>query len=601
MKRLRERLRALGQKEARPGQVIAALAVTAGLVIGVQALLPDPTDDHVPLAAALEAAVTGEADEVVYDEDAGTITVTSDGEQVTAGVPVRNADPIIQRLLDTDTPLEIRAAQPPSYLGSLILAVAPMLLLGAAALIYLKNRQSGGPVTDAERPDIRLDAVIGIEEAKTEATEIVNYLADPTAYDRVGARPPVGILLTGPPGVGKTMLAKAIAGDAGVPFFKMSGSDFVEMFAGLGSRRVRSLFTAARTAATQSGGAIVFIDELDAVGRKRSEHAGSGGHREAEQTLNALLVELDGFTGRTDVIILAATNRPDVLDPALTRPGRFDRTIALGLPDLHARTRLLDHLLDQVPVPVRVDTAAHARRMTGASGADLTNLINQAKIEAARTNAAVLLDTHVDAAWDRLKIGTPRPDAVIDPADRETTVIHEAGHAVAGLLLPDAPDPTRVSALPHGSGVGGVTITDGTDRAMLTRDQADARLTVLMAGRAAEQVLLGPGATSNGAAGDIASATDLARAMITQWGWGTFGTVRLDGLGPDGTLAADVADGIATMLDNALERAQTLLTDNRAFLDEVAATLDQLDTLTGADLTALRNATDASDAVPAAP
>ncbi|AXV09899.1 Cell division protein FtsH (plasmid) [Euzebya pacifica] len=601
MKRLRERLRTPRQPEARAGHLAVGFALFVSVVFAVQTFASDPTADHVPIAEVLAAAEDAGADLVVYDENAGTITVTSDGQETTAGVPVRNADPILQHLLDAKAPLEIRAAQPPSYLGSLILAVAPMLLLGAALLLYLRNRQGGGPVNDAERPDVRLDDVIGIDEAKAEATEIVGYLADPSAYDRVGARPPVGVLLTGPPGVGKTMLAKAIAGDAGVPFFKISGSDFVEMFAGLGSRRVRSLFTAARKAAQSAGGAIVFIDELDAVGRRRSEHAGSGGHREAEQTLNALLVELDGFTGRDGVIILAATNRPDVLDPALTRPGRFDRTITLGLPDLHARTRLLDHLLDQAPVPTQVDTAGHARRMTGSSGAALTNLINQAKIEAARTGYGIITDRHVDAAWDRLQIGTPRPDAVIDPSDRQTTVIHEAGHAVAGLLLPDAPAPTRVSALPHGSGVGGVTITDGTDRQMLTHDQALARLTVLMAGRAAEQLVLGPGATSNGAAGDIASATDLARAMITQWGWGTFGTVHLDGLGPDGTLAADVADGVATMLDAALQRAKDLLAHNRPFLDEVADTLDQFDTLTGQDLTALRNATDGTDVVPAVP
>lgn len=586
----------LAQREIPNWAAALLLATIVAAVVGWTLLRPDPTAGHVPLPEVLQAVTDGTP--VTYDEPTGTITATlDDGTQIAASVPARSADPILERLLDAGAALDVDPVQPPGTASNLLVAGAPMLLLFTAAGLYLYTKSSGNKVIASQRPTVRLADVIGADEAVEEAGEIVAFLRDSGRFDAVGAKPPTGVLLVGPPGVGKTLLAKAIAGETQTPFFQISGSDFVEMIAGLGARRVRNLIAAARKAAKDSGGAIVFIDELDAVGRRRGQQIVGGGDREAEQTLNALLVALDGFDGRDGVVVLAATNRPDVLDPALTRPGRFDRKISFGLPDLHARTQLLEQTLARLLVPAaedhqdelagRIDLGRHARRLAGASGADIVNLVNQAAINAARQGNTHIHNHHLDDAWDRLAAGSPRPNAIVHPDDRHVTAVHEAGHATIGLLDPDAPNPTKVSIIPHGAGAGGITVTDGTDRTLLTRAAADARLRVAMAGRAAEALIYGPDKVTNGASSDIAAATRLAKAMVTEWGWGTLGTINLDELGTDNRAADRVAAAIASLLDTALEAATDTLNANRDTLDTITDMLLERDTITSQDLAAL--------------
>jgi cell division protease FtsH len=411
--------------------------------------------------------------------------------------------------------------------------------------------------------------------------EVVDLLRHPDRFTSAGANAPKGVLLAGPPGTGKTLLARALAGEAGVPFFALSGSDFVETFVGVGAGRVRKVFDRAKA----KGQAIIFIDEIDAIGKARGSGPANGASEERENTLNQLLVEMDGFAG-SGVIVLGATNRHDVLDPALTRPGRFDRTVHVGLPDRVGRTRILEVHTASRTLADDVDLVGLARRTPGMSGAELEQLVNQAALEAARAASPAITAGHLDTALAITVLGRERRSAVITDRDRLITAHHEAGHALAALVLVHAEDPVSVTIVPRG-GAGGVTWMGGNDHAYLTRREAVARLVVSMAGRAAEERLL-DGDFTHGAAGDFSSATRLATQMVTEYGMSDLGVAAVNTDRMWGEEAAAVAAEVRRLLDDALRDARDLVRANADLLDRVVAELLVDETLSLADLRRLR-------------
>jgi cell division protease FtsH len=430
----------------------------------------------------------------------------------------------------------------------------------------------------AEVPPTRFNDVAGLDEAVDDLSELVDYLKDPEKYQAAGADLPRGFLLVGPPGTGKTLLARAVAGEAGVPFFAIGASEFVESYVGVGAARVRALFDRAR----QAGSAIVFIDELDAIGRSRSSHSVPG-NEERESTLNQLLVEMDGFATSASVIVLAATNRPDILDQALLRPGRFDRQIAVPTPDRRGRLRILDLYLHRRNVAPDVDPDVLSRRTAGFSGADLANLVNTAALLAVRAGKASITSSELDEALATVALGPARRSAVVAAQDRRITAWHEAGHALVGLWLEHAADPISVSIVPRGQ-AGGVTWFPGHDDMFLSRRQATAQLAVAMAGRAAEELLLGDDFTQ-GAAQDFRAATDLARRMVTEYGMGSMGPgFVLPEETHIGVLAERVHASVQTLLEEALACARNLLSPGRDVLEAVADRLLEDETVDGAAL-----------------
>jgi cell division protease FtsH len=425
-----------------------------------------------------------------------------------------------------------------------------------------------------EPPSARFTDVVGCDEAVEELSEIVSFLHDPSHFDAAGAKMPRGFLLVGPPGTGKTLLARAVAGEAGVPFYSAAGSDFSEMFVGVGAARVRDLFAKAK----KTGG-IVFLDEIDSVGRARNGNApGGGANDERESTLNALLVEMDGFAKEANVVVIAATNRPDILDPALTRAGRFDRQVTVAPPDRRGRTRLLELYAKDRTMADDVDFVALARRTPGLTGADVCNLVNQAALEAARAKRNVVTNADFDEALATVMMGRARKSAVVTDRDREVTAWHEAGHTVAALVLPDAHDPVQVTIVPRGP-AGGVTWMGGDDHSFLTRSQARAQLVVALGGRAAEELLL-DGDFTQGASGDLQSATGLAMQMVTQWGMSDLGLMALD---PDRIVFGGIGDKVHAevdgMLGEALQSARRVLADHRPLFDAVVKELLDEDTV----------------------
>jgi cell division protease FtsH len=425
-------------------------------------------------------------------------------------------------------------------------------------------------------PSTRFEDVAGADEALTEMAELVEFLKDGDRFTRVGAKPPRGALLVGPPGTGKTLLARAVAGEAGVPFFALAGSDFVETFAGVGAKRVRELFDKAR----EVGSAIVFIDEIDAIGRVRSSGSVSGADSERENTLVAMLDQMDGFDTDHRIIVLAATNRADVLDPALTRPGRLDRQIQVPAPDRRARTAILGVHTRAKPIRDDVDLVSLARRTPGMSGADLAQVVNEACMEAARRTQDVVDSDCFDAAVATVALGRARTSALVTDFDRKVTAWHEAGHTLAALLLPDADDPVQVSIVPRGP-AGGVTWMSGNDDIFLTRAKALADLRVSMAGRAAEEILL-DGEYTQGAHGDLDAATRRALAMVTKYGMSRLGYLLVDDetVRMGGPVAQQVREVAEEMLAEAHEDAYSLLSSHHVLLTAVARELLDRENLT---------------------
>jgi cell division protease FtsH len=440
---------------------------------------------------------------------------------------------------------------------------------------------------------ITFEDVAGVEEAKEDLVEIVDFLKDPHKFQRLGGKIPKGALLVGPPGTGKTLLARAIAGEANVPFFTISGSDFVEMFVGVGASRVRDMFEQAK----KNAPCIIFIDEIDAVGRHRGAGLG-GGNDEREQTLNQLLVEMDGFEANEGVILIAATNRPDVLDPALLRPGRFDRQIVVPNPDVTGREHILKVHMRNVPLAPDIDARTIARGTPGFSGADLANLVNEAALLAARRNKRIVTQQEFEDAKDKVMMGAERRSMVMSEEERKNTAYHEAGHAIVGLMVPY--DPLhKVTIIPRGRALGVTMNLPEGDRHSRTREWCEARLAVLFGGREAELILGGERNVTNGATGDIQMATQLARAMVTEWGMSDkLGRVRYIGneqevfLGHSVTQSKNLSDETAKLIDEEVRKlimegeatAKKILHKRRADLHALAMALLEYETLTGEEV-----------------
>ncbi len=412
-----------------------------------------------------------------------------------------------------------------SLISQLLISSFPILLLIAVWVYFMRQMQGGGgrgamsfgkskaKLLGEDNVKITFDDVAGIDEAKQELSEVVDFLRDPRKFQRLGGKIPKGVLTVGPPGTGKTLLAKAIAGEAKVPFFTISGSDFVEMFVGVGASRVRDMFDQAKKQAP----CIIFIDELDAVGRHRGAGLG-GGHDEREQTLNQMLVEMDGFEGNEGVIVIAATNRPDVLDPALLRPGRFDRQVVVPLPDIRGREAILKIHMRKVPLAKDVDPSIIARGTPGFSGADLANLINEAALFAARDSKRKVTMEEFEQAKDKIMMGTERRSMVMNDKEKLNTAYHEAGHAIVGYIVPDHDPVHKVTIIPRGRALGVTMYLPEEDKYSISKEKLESNISSLFGGRLAEEMTLGPDGVTTGASNDIERATEIARNMVTKWG-----------------------------------------------------------------------------------
>ena len=433
---------------------------------------------------------------------------------------------LIGTLLKAGVQIESREPKPPNFFGQLLLQMAPALLLILVFLYMLRQMQgaSGGRgamsfgksrarLLGEDQVNVTFADVAGVDEAKQEVAEIVDFLKDPGKFQKLGGKIPKGVLMVGSPGTGKTLLARAIAGEAKVPFFTISGSDFVEMFVGVGASRVRDMFEQAKKHAP----CIIFIDEIDAVGRHRGAGLG-GGHDEREQTLNQLLVEMDGFEGNEGIIVIAATNRPDVLDPALLRPGRFDRQVVVPLPDVRGREQILRVHMRRVPLADDVKPALIARGTPGFSGADLANLVNEAALFAARANKRIVGMDEFERAKDKIMMGTERRSMVMSEAEKRMTAYHEAGHAIVGMTVPEHDPVYKVTIIPRGRALGVTQFLPEQDRYSFSKRRIESAITTLFGGRIAEELIFGPESVTTGASNDIERATELARNMVTKWG-----------------------------------------------------------------------------------
>jgi cell division protease FtsH len=510
-------------------------------------------------------------------------------------------DEVAKLLTDNGVKTEVRPQQP-STITSLITSVLPILLIFGLLFFFLNQTQGGGSrvmsfgrakakQVTKEMPKVTFEDVAGLDEAVEEIREIKEYLANPSRFQAMGAKIPKGVLLFGPPGTGKTLLARAVAGEAGVPFFSISGSDFVEMFVGVGAARVRDLFEQAKAAAP----AIVFVDEIDAVGRHRGAGLG-GGHDEREQTLNQLLVEMDGFDVRTGVVLVAATNRPDILDPALLRPGRFDRQIVVDRPDLVGRRQILDVHTKGKPVSSKVDLEVIARRTPGFTGADLANVVNEAALLTARQKKKEITNLELEESIDRVVAGPERRSRLITADEKRIIAYHEAGHALVAQLLPHAHPVHKVSIIPRGRALGYTLVLPVEDRYLVTRDELTDEMAVMLGGRAAEEIIFAD--VTTGAADDIDRITKVARSMVCEWGMSALGPMALGQkqdtvfLGRDiaahpdysDTVASEIDHEIRALVERAHERSKGLLRDNRAVLDRIADRLIEQETLEVAEL-----------------
>ncbi len=525
----------------------------------------------------------------------------TDGSQFKTYSP--EYDPgLIGDLLDNGVSIQAEPAEKSSLLMQIFISWFPMLLLIAVWIFFMRQMQGGGggknPMSfgkskarmlSDDQVKVTFKDVAGVEEAKEEVAELVDFLRDPGKFQKLGGRIPRGILMVGSPGTGKTLLAKAIAGEAKVPFFTISGSDFVEMFVGVGASRVRDMFEQAKKHAP----CIIFIDEIDAVGRHRGAGVG-GGNDEREQTLNQLLVEMDGFEGNEGVIVIAATNRPDVLDPALLRPGRFDRQVVVPLPDIRGREQIINVHLRKVPAAEDVDARVIARGTPGFSGADLANLVNEAALFAARANKRMVSMEHLELAKDKIMMGAERRSMVMSDKEKELTAYHEAGHAIVGRLVPGHDPVYKVSIIPRGRALGVTMFLPTEDKYSLTKQTLESQISSLYGGRLAEEMIFGGEAVTTGASNDIQRATELAHNMVTKWGlsdnMGPMSYGEDEGevfLGRSVTQHKAVSDLTAKKIDEDVravinrnyERAQKLLTDNTEKLHIMAQLLMKYETI----------------------
>jgi cell division protease FtsH len=559
-----------------------------------------PSGTAVKTSDFLNDVAAGKVQSAEIDDGAKTITGTlrGDGDYSTSYGDY-TLPQIEAALAKNDVPFDVKPARSDGLLGSLLLTLIPAALI-IGALFYLMNRSQGaggGRVMQFGRsrhkqvtkdtPKTTFTDVAGLDEAIEELQEVKDYLQNPAKFQAMGAKIPRGVLLFGPPGTGKTLLARAVAGEAGVPFFSISGSDFVEMFVGVGAARVRDLFEQAKANAP----AIVFIDEIDAVGRHRGAGLG-GGHDEREQTLNQLLVEMDGFDQRSTVILMAASNRPDILDPALLRPGRFDRQIIVDRPDLEGRKAILKVHAKGKPLDASVDLSVLARRTPGFTGADLANVINEAALLAARRNERAISMREVEEAVDRVMAGPERKSKIMDEQERRLIAYHEGGHALVAHVLPGTDEVHKITVIPRGRALGYTLTLPEQDKFLATREQMRDELAMLMGGRVAEEIVAGD--ITTGAANDIERATKVARAMVTEYGMSDAIGPRTLGqkqgevfLGRDWGSTPDYSDRVAfeidqevrQLIDEAHDVALDILTEQRAKLDALADLLVEHETL----------------------
>ncbi|MCH8158982.1 MAG: ATP-dependent zinc metalloprotease FtsH [Proteobacteria bacterium] len=489
-----------------------------------------------------------------------------------------------------------------SIIGQLLISSFPILLLIGVWIYFMRQMQGGGGargpmsfgkskarLVGEDQVSVTFADVAGVDEAKDELAEIVEFLKDPSKFQRLGGRIPKGVLMVGAPGTGKTLLARAIAGEAKVPFFTISGSDFVEMFVGVGASRVRDMFDQAKKQAP----CIIFIDELDAVGRHRGAGLG-GGHDEREQTLNQMLVEMDGFEGSEGIIVIAATNRPDVLDPALLRPGRFDRQVVVPLPDIRGRELILKVHMRKVPLGEDVKPSVIARGTPGFSGADLANLVNEAALFAARSNKRVVSMDEFERAKDKIMMGAERRSMVMSEKEKLNTAYHEAGHAIVGYLMPEHDPVYKVTIIPRGMALGVTMYLPEADRYSTSKTQLESAISSLFGGRIAEEMINGAGGVTTGAANDIERATEIARNMVTKWGLsdrlGPLTYAEEEGeifLGRSVTQHKQVSDDTANAIDEEVrriidinyKRAQKILKDKVDILHAMAKSLIKYETI----------------------
>ncbi|MCX7561131.1 ATP-dependent zinc metalloprotease FtsH [Sulfitobacter sp. F26204] len=557
-----------------------------------------------------------QSNEVTYSEFVSSVeggevrNATLDGEQVrfrkADGVDYIAIKPedaeITNLLINNNVPLQARPQQQSGFQTFLMSLLPIVLLIGV--WIYFMNRMQGGGKGGAmgfgkskakmlteKHGRVTFDDVAGIDEAKEELEEIVEFLRNPQKFSRLGGKIPKGALLEGPPGTGKTLLARAIAGEAGVPFFTISGSDFVEMFVGVGASRVRDMFEQAK----KNAPCIVFIDEIDAVGRSRGAGYG-GGNDEREQTLNQLLVEMDGFEANEGVIIIAATNRKDVLDPALLRPGRFDRQVTVGNPDIKGREKILGVHARKTPLGPDVDLRIIARGTPGFSGADLANLVNEAALGAARLGRRFVTMIDFESAKDKIMMGAERRSMVMTAAQKEMTAYHEAGHALVGMLLPKCDPVYKATIIPRGGALGMVMSLPEMDRLNMFKDECHQRLAMTMAGKAAEIHKYGEEAVSNGPAGDIQQASALARAMVLQWGMSDkvgnidYSEAAQGYQGSTGGFSVSantkelVEKEVQGFIQDGYEWAARLIKENEEKFERLAQGLLEYETLTGGEI-----------------
>ncbi len=528
--------------------------------------------------------------------------VLQTGERFSTFTPETDNRALIGDLLENGVTIEAKPPEQQSLLMQIFISWFPMLLLIGVWIFFMRQMQGGGSGRGAlsfgksrarllgeDQVKVTFSDVAGVDEAKEEVAELVDFLRDPAKFQKLGGKIPRGVLMVGAPGTGKTLLARAIAGEAKVPFFTISGSDFVEMFVGVGASRVRDMFEQAKKHAP----CIIFIDEIDAVGRHRGAGLG-GGHDEREQTLNQLLVEMDGFEGNEGVIVIAATNRPDVLDPALLRPGRFDRQVVVPLPDIRGREQILKVHMRKVPLDKDVNASIIARGTPGFSGADLANLVNEAALFAARANQRTVDMEKFEKAKDKIMMGAERKSMVMNEAEKKLTAFHEAGHAIVGLSVPSHDPVYKVSIIPRGRALGVTMFLPEEDRYSYSKERLESQISSLFGGRIAEELIFGRDSVTTGASNDIQRTTELARNMVTRWGLseklGPLVYTEEEGevfLGHSVTQHKQVSDETAHLIDEEVrniidrnyKRAEKILKENTDKLHLMAEALMKYETI----------------------
>jgi cell division protease FtsH len=531
-----------------------------------------------------------------------TITaVTKEDKQITTYIPIQDQY-LLGELIKKGVNVQGKPPEQQNAFLRILISWFPMLLLIGVWIFFMRRMQGGGRgggpfsfgrskarLLTEDQVKVTFKDVAGVEEAKAEVEELVDFLKDPAKFQKLGGKVPCGVLLVGAPGTGKTLLAKAVAGEAKVPFYTISGSDFVEMFVGVGASRVRDMFDTAKKHAP----CIIFIDELDAVGRHRGAGLG-GGHDEREQTLNQLLVEMDGFEGKEGVIVMAATNRPDVLDPALLRPGRFDRQVVVPLPDVQGREQILKVHMRKIPLAKDVEPSLIARGTPGFSGADLANLVNEAALFAARGGKKAVEMIDLERAKDKILMGAERRSLVMSEEERKLTAYHEAGHAIVGLNLPQHDPVYKVSIIPRGRALGVTMFLPEQERYSHSKQKLESQIAGMLGGRIAEELAFGPESVTTGASNDIEKATEIARNMVTKWGLSdklgpiTYGEEEGEiFLGRSVTARKEISEETAALIDNEIKaivernykRAQKILEENKKKLKIMAEALMLYETL----------------------